>query len=281
MKNSNSDAVSSQALVSGKHYYSDGKYLRAKHRLAGDKFVKWVIGLIPSWKTATILDAGGGWGRFVWPLFDIYHLDTKNVVLTDLSDGMLNTAQEEASQRAASIHLDVCNIEALPFRSRSFDIVMANHVLYHLQNIPRGVKELARVVKPDGRLLATTNSDKITATIVALHYQALSALAIPFMPEPPSSFSMENGGELLAAQFRHVEQHYYEDEELTDNAAEIRATYETIGRYRNLLFRDDIPEKAKQELPLIVEQLAQEVIDREGALRSPSLMGVFVCADPM
>jgi ubiquinone/menaquinone biosynthesis C-methylase UbiE len=281
MENSKSDAVSSQTLVTGKHYYSDGRYLRAKHQLAGDKFVKWVLGLIPSWATATILDAGGGWGRFVWPLVDIYHVTGKKVVLTDLSRGMLNTALEEASQRAVSIDVAVGNIEALPCRGRLFDIVMANHVLYHLQDIPQGVSELARVIKPDGRLLATTNSDKITATIIALHYEALETLAIPFTPEPPSSFSMENGGELLASQFRQVEQHYYEDEELIYDAAEIRATYETIGRYHNLLLRDDVSEQAKRELPHIVEQLAQEVIASERVLRSPTLMGAFVCADPL
>jgi hypothetical protein len=74
MENWDSDVVSRRALETGKHYYSDATYLREKHRLAGDRFVKWALGLIPSWTTATILDAGGGWGRFVWPLIDRYHV---------------------------------------------------------------------------------------------------------------------------------------------------------------------------------------------------------------
>jgi ubiquinone/menaquinone biosynthesis C-methylase UbiE len=158
---------------------------------------------------------------------------------------------------------------------------MANHVLYHLEDISYGVKELARVTKPDGHLLATTNSDKITATIIAFHYQALEISGVPFEPEMPSSFSMENGGALFADYFRRVEQHYYEDETLFYDAAEFRAMYESICRYRNLLTRDDISEQVKSDLPRIVEQFAQDVIDRDGVLRSPNLMGAFVCSDPI
>src|SRR5262249_49442069 len=197
-----SDATSSQAPVLREPYYKDGTYLRNKHKLAGDKFVNWALGLIPTWTSATILDAGGGWGRFIWPVIDNYHVPPDNIVLTDLSEGMLKTAREEASRRRASMDMAVCNIEALPFGCRQFDIVLANHVLYHLQDIRRGVQELTRVVKADGKLLATTNSDKIIATLIDFHYKALEALAIPFTPEAPSSFSMENGGELLGTQFR-------------------------------------------------------------------------------
>jgi SAM-dependent methyltransferase len=276
-RNLSPDVVSPQTIASGQHYYSDGQSLRAKHQLAGNQFVKWALGLIPSRTLSMILDAGGGWGRYTWQLIHDRHIDPRKMMLTDLSEGMLKTAAEEG----VPIRMSVCNIDALPFRDRQFDLVMANHVLYHLQDIPAGVKELARMVRADGCLLATTNSDKITAAIIALHYQALEKLGVPFIPEPPSSFSMENGGALLAAQFRRVEQHYYEDEDLIYEAAEIRRLYETIGRYRNLLPRDDIPENVKRALPQVVEQLAQEIIAREGVLRSPTLMGAFVCTEPL
>jgi SAM-dependent methyltransferase len=281
LKNSNPDIISTNELATGKHYYSDGKYLREKHKLAGDKFVKWALGLMPSWTAKTILDAGGGWGRFIWQLLDTYHVASENVVLTDLSAGMLQTANQEASQRAIAINRVICNIDAIPFPNQHFDVVMANHVLYHLQDIQHGVKELTRLIKPDGCLLATTNSDKITATIIDFHYRALEMLGVPFDPEPPSSFSMENGGELFAAHFHHVDRYYFQDEALIYDAAEIRATYESIGRYRNLLPRDDISDQIKSDLPHVVEQFAQDIIDRDGVLRSPNLMGAFVCANPL
>ena len=54
-----------------------------------------------------------------------------------------------------------------------------------------------------------------------------------------------------------------------------------MGCYRNILAREDIPEKARQELPRIVEQLAQAAIDQDGVLRMPGLMGAFGCKDPL
>jgi len=277
MKKSNPDAIQPDMLANGTHYYSSGAYLREKHRLAGDKYVKWSLARIPTWTGAKILDAGGGWGRYIWALIDDYGVHAADIVLTDISAGMLQTAAEEARQRNIVISTTVGTIEALPFPDKHFDIVMANKVLYHLNDMRRGVQELTRVLKLGGYLLATTNSDKITATIITLHYQALEKLGIAFTPEPPSPFSMENGSELLAAHFQQVDAYYYEDEKFIDDAAAMHATYETIGRYRNLLARADIPEASKRALPGVVEQLAQDIIDREGVLRSPELMGAFVC----
>ena len=227
------------------------------------------------------MDAGGGWGRFVWLLTDHYQVSSQQITLTDLSEGMLQTASTEAEDHELSLTVACCDIEALPFADQQYDIVMANKVLYHLQDIPKGIRELARVLKPDGTLLASTNSEKIAATIITLHYQAMAMLEIPFTPETPSTFSMENGGDLLQQHFRQVESYYFEDETLIYDASEIRTAYETIGRYRNLLPRDDIPESAKQALPTTVGQLAQAIIDRDGVLRSPTLMGVFVCHAPI
>lgn len=262
-------------------YYRDGQHLRAKHQLAGDDFARWVIDHIPNWERRNILDAGGGWGRFVWLLADQYDADLSMITLTDISDGMLKTAEQEAASRGHKIATTACDIVALPFKDHSFDVVMANKVLYHLSDIPMGVSELARVLQPQGTVLATTNSDKITAMIIDLHYQALDKVGIPYTPEPPSPFSMENGGDYLRLSFKQVETHYYEDEDLISDAAQIRATYETIGRYRNLLSDDNLSQHLVQSLPDTVQHLADAIIQRDGFIRSPTLMGVFVCSEPI
>ena len=262
-------------------YYNFGQHLRAKHQLAGNEFVYWALKHIPDWSGAHILDAGGGWGRFTWALLDEYQINGRDVVLNDLSMGMLHTASEEAARRGIALRLAVSSIQALPFASGCFDFVMANHVLYHLDDMPQGVRELARVLQPTGQLLATTNSDKIVATIIDLHYQALKTLGIPFEPEGLSPFSMENGAAILANGFRRVETFYYEDEQLIHDVAEIRAIYETIGRYRNLRTRHDISENTWRKLPETVQEIAQRIIDRDGVLHSPTLMGAFVCRDPI
>lgn len=46
----------------------------------------------------------------------------------------------------------VCTTNQLPFASNTFDLVIANHVLEHVPNWFESFKELARVVKPGGRV---------------------------------------------------------------------------------------------------------------------------------
>lgn len=41
----------------------------------------------------------------------------------------------------------------IPFADATFDYIIANHVLEHISDLPRAVRELCRVLKPDGRLL--------------------------------------------------------------------------------------------------------------------------------
>jgi len=49
---------------------------------------------------------------------------------------------------------EVAEIESLPFRTRSVDVVLASHVLEHVQSIPKAMLEINRILKPGGRLIA-------------------------------------------------------------------------------------------------------------------------------
>jgi ubiquinone/menaquinone biosynthesis C-methylase UbiE len=60
---------------------------------------------------------------------------------------MLRTAEAEAQRRNQQVALRVGDIEALPLPARAVDLAIAGHVLYHVGDIDRGVRELARVMK--------------------------------------------------------------------------------------------------------------------------------------
>ncbi len=56
----------------------------------------------------------------------------------------------------------------LPFRSATFDLVMMLEVVEHLADIPHILREIARVMKPDGvAILSTPNRLNVTSR---LHY---------------------------------------------------------------------------------------------------------------
>ena len=266
-------------------YYGSGDQLKAKHvgttMLSGRRLETWALERVPLHANSMVLDAGCGWGRFTWPLIERFGLASANVICSDSSLGMLQSAAEEATRRRHHPKFVTSDLQALPFPAQHFDGVMANHVLYHLADIPAGVRELARVLKEDGWLLTTTNSDDIRVPVLEFHYAALDKLGIDYVSEARSPFSMENGKQILDSSFRNVDQIYFEDETLYCSADAFVASYKTIGRYRNLLAQEDIDPDKKRQLPILLRQQAEEVIRRYGELRSPVRMGAFVCRGPV
>ena len=266
-------------------YYKSGVQLKAKHQgtsfRSGRRFEDWALALVPLRADATVLDAGCGWGRFTWPLIERHALASANIFCSDSSLGMLQTTAQEAVQRHYQPRFVVADIQTLPLPANQYDGAMANHVLYHLPAMSAGIGELARVIKEDGWLLATTNSDDVSVPVLDFHYAALDRLGIDYEYEAHSPFSMENGKQPLGRWFRKVERFYFEDETRYDSADEFLSSYKTIGRYRNVLARTDVSKEAKRRLPALVRQQAEQTIREHGLLRSPVRMGAFVCREPM
>lgn len=266
-------------------YYDRGEQLKAKHvgtkLVSGRNFASWALGLVAPQTGTVVLDAGCGWGRFTGPLFEKFNLVPANVFCVDSSLGMVFSAREEAERRLQYARFAAAEIQSLPFRANGFDGVMANHVLYHLPQIDVGVRELARVVKQDGWLLATTNSDDVRVPVLEFHYKALDTLGIDYESEAESPFSMENGKQRLENGFGVIDSFYFEDETRYESAEEFLIAYKKIGRYQNLVARTDVEPALKRQLPRLVRQQAQEEIAKEGELLCPVRMGAFVCREPM
>lgn len=71
----------------------------------------------------------------------------------DISPRMLARARRRASGLGVDAHLEVADIEQLPFADASFDTVTAACVFCSVDDPVRGLREAARVVHPDGRVL--------------------------------------------------------------------------------------------------------------------------------
>ncbi len=132
------------------------------------------------------------------------------VTLTDFSAGMIEQARENLRDSPIRIDFRRANAEDLPFEDRAFDTVIANHMLYHVPDIPRALGELRRVLAPGGRLFAATNGRH--------HMREITELVQRFDPANPyeafslnSRFGLENAPEQLAPFFDNVELHLYEN----------------------------------------------------------------------
>lgn len=129
------------------------------------------------------------------------------VTLVDISDGMLAEAQERLASQPDRFTFRQANVQSLPFEDASFDLVVANHMLYHVPNLDAALSEIHRVLRPGGRLVAATNGADHMRELHELgqalfphvdHYLANPARAIA------NTFRLENGAERLAPWFEDV-----------------------------------------------------------------------------
>src|SRR6266536_4920895 len=71
----------------------------------------------------------------------------------DISPHMLDRARQRAARLGVTAVLEVADIEALPYPDASFDTVTATCVFCSVDDPVRGLREAARVVRPDGQVL--------------------------------------------------------------------------------------------------------------------------------
>jgi SAM-dependent methyltransferase len=215
-------------------FYADPRLLLARQSspaagTAAEDFADWVLALLSGLAGLAVLDAGAGVGRFTTRLTRLAD-PPGTVVALDLFSSMLQTIGSRVgpTPRLALVNGD---IDHLPFRQSTFDLVFANHVLYHLRDIARGLDELARVLRPSGRFVATTNAGAARAPVIRLHREI--AARTGYGPETDTSpFSLENGAPILAAHFDHVETHVFTAATRYASQQALVDAYATTGRCR-------------------------------------------------
>jgi demethylmenaquinone methyltransferase/2-methoxy-6-polyprenyl-1,4-benzoquinol methylase len=75
------------------------------------------------------------------------------VIGSDFSERMLDLAREKASERAAPVRFEWGDALELSYDESSFDAVTVGFGVRNLADLDRGVAELARVLRPGGRLV--------------------------------------------------------------------------------------------------------------------------------
>lgn len=106
--------------------------------------------LLPPLVGLTVLDVGCGTGRLLCRLAERH--PSARLFGLDLSNKMLECAQQNAAARGASIHFVQGECERLPFKNGQFDVIICSHGFHHFTDQPRAVAEMARVLGPGGML---------------------------------------------------------------------------------------------------------------------------------
>jgi len=259
---------------------TDRQYLAKQYRDAGNLnarinihrrfsanpqgLLRWIFERFTLPPACRILELGGGPGN-LW----VENLDRLPqgwaVTLSDVSIGMVRQARENLNGCAQQFRFGIANAQSIPFASRTFDAVIADHMLYHVPDRRRALSEMRRVLIPGGRLFASTIGDG--------HMRELADLAARFDADlgtwgscgfATGTFTLENGASQISAFFGNVSVDRYEDSLAVTEVAPL-VDYMLSGRIQ-------LDGARRNEL---TEFIAREMERAGGILRITKETGIF------
>jgi ubiquinone/menaquinone biosynthesis C-methylase UbiE len=200
--------------------YKDGSNLNARMRLharfSTNRYgiFRWIFDQLKLSETARVLELGSGTAQLWMRNADRVPREWK-IVLSDFSFGMLKESRANLASIERPFAMALADAQALPFRDGIFDAVIANFMLYHVPDVPLAMREIRRVLIPDGSCCAATFSKE---NFREYHAMVERFLGVPRASGNASHFGLENGGDLMRTSFPHVEVLRYPDDMIVTEA---------------------------------------------------------------
>ena len=137
----------------------------------------WVLDHLDPKPGESVLDIGCGRGSYHIPLAK---RGVRVILALDSSAGMVSTSQRQANTHGLPVVAIEASAEHIPAPDASYDLGMANHVLFHVADVTVALRELRRVLKSGGRAVLTTASADSAKRLESLHREA--ALRLGYQP---------------------------------------------------------------------------------------------------
>lgn len=230
-----------------------------KYSVNKQGFGNWIVSNYQIDEGMRILELGCGNGN-MWRK----HLElipkTAELVLTDLSEGMLKEAHANIGD-FPNISYRIVDIQDIPFEADSFDMVIANMMLYHVPDLGKGLSEVARVLKENGKFYCATGGEHGIMQFVA---DLLKPYGVDYHAN--NNFTLQNGKQKLVQYFSSIEMLEYIDSlEVTNIDDLVDYVYSGIS----------MQEVCKLNRETVKEIFEQNMVN--GILKVPKEYGMFVC----
>ena len=138
------------------------------------------------------------------------------VVLSDISEGILADAKK-AIGKQPQFQYAVFDAQKIPFADNTFDLVIANHMLFYCDDLAKTLKEVQRVLKPGATFTCSTYSKRHMHEITDL-VQSYSDNIVLSSTNLYERFGLDNGRQILQPYFKDIVCHKYRDAiELSDS----------------------------------------------------------------
>ncbi len=197
--------------MDSREQYRDSGNLRARIRLHrqfstnATGWQSWVFAQLVIPRGGRVLELGCGVAD-LW-VDNPERIPPCQLVISDLSLGMVRESWSRLLGRRGSFSFLVADVQAIPFPQACFDVVVANHMLYHVPSLQLALSEIRRVLRPSGRFYASTVGRE------DLH-ELRNAVALfdrDSVVEPPEAFCLENARVARRTWFPTVNIRRYDD----------------------------------------------------------------------
>lgn len=219
-----------------------------------------------------VLEIGCGTGRLWQKNINKIPKGVK-LLLTDRSEGMLEQTRNNLecfhdllARQKSEIAYQVMDAEHLNLGTEQYDIIIANHMLYHVMNRKACLEQIKRSLKNEGTFFCSTVGQSHMKELHDLVREFDSRLEIPL--EMTIDFTLENGRKQLEQYFTDISCETQNNNLLVDD---IEAIYNYVYSY---------PGNA----PCILEQkgdkfraLLQHEMEKKGAIFITKSTGMFRC----
>lgn len=240
-------------------------------------FAAWALGNFAWRGDERVLDVGTGIGQYYSTLKRRYvEIEYHGI---DLSPWMLG---KHPARHILNDPLLLADAQSLPYGDETFDLVMANHMLYHVPDVEAALLEFRRVLKSDGVLMVATNSQQSMPELQVLMRRAIILLtrtsASQIQPPVPASdlFALENGSRLLARHFYAVVRYDLPGTLVFREIDPLMAYLESTRDLREPQLPSDV---AWDDVMVIMRQQITHLINHLGELVVNKLSGVLLASD--
>jgi SAM-dependent methyltransferase len=256
--------AATQAL---REQYKDGSNLNARMRLharfSTNRYgiFPWILDHMTLPDQARVLEVGTGTAQMWLRNRDRIPRGWR-IVLSDFSDGILREGQAALTPLGHHFEAAQLDAQALPFAAATFDAIVANHMLYHVPDVPRALAEFRRVLKPGGACYAATFS---LSNMREFNEAVERFLGMP-ISNSASHFGLETGLAPMRACFPKVEVLRYPDSLVVTEAAPL------IDYINSTRARSRVSTEKLAALQLFFEKAIAE----RGAFHISKETGIFV-----
>ena len=175
---------------------------------------KWVFDHFDFPPKCKILELGSGLGT-LWLNNQERIQKDWDITLSDFSQEMLDNLKQNLENAIHPFNFRLVNVENMPYADASLDVVIANALLYLVPDLEKAIKEIVRVLKPGGILVASTSGSKYMKELEELIEKYDLSVHRGYTQY---SFSLDNGKDLLLPYFSKSELFRFENALLVTEA---------------------------------------------------------------